>query len=311
MTFLDHPSAILLNTVLSLQDFLQAFVEEIESLPSLFEYSYMNSKEPFSLHANASKEPDSGHMYHLHEKLQDQLQKTFPILPSGLSPPMNIPYDASLPFLNQLSEEDTKLITTAYQFGFYTQSSLSPEFMKSATYAKHLQLLRLYFKSRDPRDLKGTSTLHQLYKAFDPKAIWIEYTLPERLRIEDDPALGVPMKLRDYIVPEPNYNRTCVKPIFSNPSVYSFKSMHWEYRQWILRCILAVTLIATQEQPVEMSVLVEVKEDIQQALLHLLSGMFPSFSFYFFGMDTQKASPSNCQIQKEKLTESSAKKWCK
>ena len=56
MTFLDHPSAILLNTVLSLQDFLQAFSNEMESLPSLFEYEYTNLKEPFSLHANASKE---------------------------------------------------------------------------------------------------------------------------------------------------------------------------------------------------------------------------------------------------------------
>ncbi|NBP56721.1 hypothetical protein EBU71_09350, partial [bacterium] len=120
-----------------------------------------------------------------------QLQKTFPILPSGLAPPMNIPYDASLPFVSQLSEGETKLITTAYQFGFYTQSQLSLELMKSATYAKNLQLLRRYFKSRDPREVKGTATLHQLYKAFDPKATWIEYTLPERLSIEEAKNYGM------------------------------------------------------------------------------------------------------------------------
>ena len=311
MTYLDQPSAILLNTVLTLEEYLQAFSEEIESLPSLFEYTPLKGTgDP--LRGKSDISPDlPSEMYHLHEQLQDQLQKTFPILPTVLPPPpMNIPYDASLPFLSQLSEGDTKLITTTYQFGFYTQSRLSLELTKSATYAKTLQLLRRYFKTRDPREVKGTATLHQLYKAFySSKANWIEYTLPERLSIEDDPTLHVPMKLRNYIVPEPNYNRTCVKPVFSNPSAYTLKTMEWKYRQWILRCILAISLIASQEKPAEMSVLVELNDDVRQPLLHLLCGMFPSFSFYFFGLETEKASPSNCQIRKDKLTETSAKKW--
>jgi ubiquinone/menaquinone biosynthesis C-methylase UbiE len=297
MNYLDRPSAILLNTVLSLKEFLESFSSEMESLPSLFEYT-----------------SDQGEIYNLRDQLQNQLQKTFPILPTGIAPPMNIPYDASLPFLTQLSDDETKLITTAYQFEVYTQSMLSPEFTKSATYAKHLQLLRRYFKSRDPRSVKGTATLHQLYKAFySSQESWIEYTLPERLSIEDDTKLRVPMKLRDYIVPEPNYNRTCVKPVFSNPSLSSIKTMEWNYRQWIFRCILAITLIANQEQSNEMSILVEIDEDgektIRQPLLHLLCGMFPLFSFYFFGLETEKASPSNCHIRRDKLTESSAKKW--
>ena len=289
MQYIDNPSLILRETVPSLNEVLSAFTNEIDTLDRPIEWVKPSEK-----------------WMNLYDGLHNQLRATFSVLPIGLPPPMKIPYPAAQPLLHQLSEKQTKLITTFYQLNYYTPTELTPEVTKSATYAKHLQLLEHYFKTRNPKVLSGTSTLHQLYKSYyAPEPVpWLEYSeLPE----ENEGVL--PMRLQNYVIPRPDYNLSCVKPIFSNPSSYTFQSMDWMQRRWFLHCVFSLLVITTRETPVEMSILVEVSSVLRETLLHLLCTWFPSYHFYFFGIETSKASPSNCHIQSDKLTVSTARKW--
>ncbi len=290
--YINEPSLILVETVPSLNDFLSVFSNEIDILDKTLEWIQPSDK-----------------WMNLYNGLHTQLRSSFSVLPIGLSPPVSIPYGAAQPLLHQLSEKETKLLTTFYQFNYYTSTDLSPEITKSATYAKHLELLDKYFKTRNPKILSGTSTLHQLYKSYyAPEQVpWLEYKNVER---DNSPDILIPNRLCEYLVPVPNYNLSCVKPMFSNPSSYTFQSMEWKHRQWFLHCVLGLLVISCRNQPVEMSILLDIKDmNIRETLLHLLCNWFSSYTFYFFGVDTSLASPSNCRIQKEELNISNATKW--
>lgn len=285
MTELSHSEFLLPESIPSLLTFLQHFSTEISAVP--VDHDLAEDGLSFS------------------QELEYLIASVSPTASTGFFPPMDTPCDAALPYLTTHSQEATQLLSTHWH-RMYAEGSA--EYIETARYACRLQVLRRYFQTREPRENSGTAALNQLYKAFYPKdTVWIEYTRPERLTNADDHLFPVPDELRVYTVPEPNYNHTHVLPAFSSPD--PCESRCWVTREWVMRCVLGLSLITKQDAFSECSVLIEASELLPECCVHFVANLFPTCRFTCFG--TAASAPVSDQVKTtpDPLTPSRALGW--
>ena len=97
-------------------------------------------------------------------------------------------------------------------------------------------------------------------------------------------------------------------PVFSGPEC---DEPQWVAREWVLRCVLGLSLIAKEHGGVQCSVLIEGSEVLPESCIHFLASLFPTCRFTCFGMAASASAFDHVRTTTEPLTPSRALDWAK